>query len=95
MSPIRPAVVASPDYPFTPVDAPVKLDQNEAPDDFPAALKAIALERMAARPWNRYPDLNAEGLAARIAAHEGWPEAGVVPATGSNVLIAQMVASPA
>jgi histidinol-phosphate aminotransferase len=89
---IRPAVVASPDYPFTQVDAPVKLDQNEAPEDFPAALKAIALERLAAMPWHRYPDLNAEGLAARIAAHEGWPEAGVVPATGSNVLIAQMVA---
>jgi histidinol-phosphate aminotransferase len=89
---IRPAVVDSPDYPFTPVDAPVKLDQNEAPEDFPAPLKAIALERLAAMPWHRYPDLNAEGLAARIAAHEGWPEAGVVPATGSNVLIAQMVA---
>ncbi|MEI7446528.1 MAG: histidinol-phosphate transaminase [Burkholderiales bacterium] len=90
--PIRPAVAASPDYPFTPLDAPIKLDQNEAPEDVPASLKALALERLATMPWHRYPDLNAEGLAASIAAHEGWTAAGVVPATGSNVLIAQLVA---
>lgn len=90
-APIRPAVVASPEYPFVPVDAPVKLDQNEAADDFPERLKALALERMAALPWHRYPDLNAETLAATIGAHEGWPASGVVPATGSNVLIALLI----
>jgi histidinol-phosphate aminotransferase len=90
-SPIRSAVVASPDYPFIPVDAPVKLDQNEAAHDFPASLKALALERMAALPWHRYPDLNAETLCAAIGAHEGWPVSGVVPTTGSNVLIALLI----
>jgi histidinol-phosphate aminotransferase len=90
-SPIRPAIVASPDYPFVPVDAPIKLDQNEAAHDFPAPLKALVLERMAALPWHRYPDLNAETLCAAIGAHEGWPASGVVPATGSNVLIALLV----
>lgn len=89
--PIRPAVLAGADYPFVPVDAPVKLDQNEAPDDFPAELKAIALERLAATPWHRYPDLNADALSAAIGAHEGWPASGVVVATGSNVLISLLV----
>ena len=89
--PIRPAVLAGADYPFAPVDAPVKLDQNEAPDDFPAALKAIALERLAAMPWHRYPDLSGDALCRAIAAHEGWPASGVVAATGSNVLIALLV----
>jgi histidinol-phosphate aminotransferase len=48
--PIRTAVLDSPDYPFVPVEAPVKLDQNEAPEDFPADLKAMAALR---RPQRR------------------------------------------
>lgn len=84
---IRPAVRAVPAYPFTPVDVPVKLDQNENPYDFPAELKAEALRRMAERPWNRYPDLHADRLRAAIARFEGWDVSGVVVTPGSNVLI--------
>jgi histidinol-phosphate aminotransferase len=84
--PIRPAVQASPDYPFNPVDAPVKLDQNESAEDFPFDLKALAAERLAALPWNRYPDLHSDALCAAIARHDEW-DGGVVVTTGSNVLI--------
>ena len=84
---VRAAVRAVPAYPYTPTDVPVKLDQNENPYDFPAELKAEALRRMAARPWNRYPDLHADHLRAAIARFEDWPEAGVVVTPGSNVLI--------
>lgn len=89
--PIRTAVLDSPDYPFVPVEAPVKLDQNEAPEDFPADLKAMALARMAQAPWQRYGDLNAESLSRAIGAHDGWPASGVVVATGSNVLISLLI----
>ncbi|PNY80675.1 pyridoxal phosphate-dependent aminotransferase [Deinococcus koreensis] len=84
---IRPAVRAVPAYPFTPIDAAIKLDQNENPYDFPAELKALAAERLLLRPWNRYPDLHADELRRRIAAYEGWDERGVVVTPGSNVLI--------
>lgn len=84
---VRPAIRAVPAYPFTPVDVPVKLDQNESPYDFPANLKALATARMLARPWNRYPDLHGETLGARLAAYENWDPAGVVVTPGSNVLI--------
>lgn len=84
---VRAAVRGVPAYPFTPLDVPIKLDQNENPYDFPEALKAEALRRMAARPWNRYPDLHADELRRRIAAYEGWDEHGVVVTPGSNVLI--------
>lgn len=84
---VRPAVRAVPAYPFTPIDAPIKIDQNESPYDFPPALKALAAQRMLERPWNRYPDLHADELRRRIAAHEGWDERGVVVTPGSNVLI--------
>lgn len=87
-SPIRAAVTASADYPFKPIDAPIKLDQNESPHDFPPHLKAEVQQRLLDLPWNRYPDLNAESLCAAIAAYEGWPASGVVVTTGSNVLIA-------
>lgn len=84
---VRAAVRAVPPYPFTPIDAPIKIDQNESPYDFPAELKALAAERLLARPWNRYPDLHADELRRRIAAYEGWDERGVVVTPGSNVLI--------
>lgn len=89
--PVRAAILASPEYPFTPVDAPVKLDQNECSLDLPAPLKAQVLERLASSDWHRYPDLNGEGLSAAIGAHDGWPAAGTVAVTGSNVLIALLV----
>jgi len=85
--PVRPAVLRSPAYPFTPIDAPIKLDQNESPYDFPEFLKDLALERTRATAWNRYPDLNAETVRRAVAKFENWDERGVVVTTGSNVLI--------
>jgi histidinol-phosphate aminotransferase len=84
---IRKAIVDSAEYPFKYVDAAIKLDQNESPDDFPPELKAEVLRRLSLTPWNRYPDLNAEQLCRQIAEYESWPEEGVVVTTGSNVLI--------
>lgn len=84
---VRQAVQRVPAYPFTPVDVPIKLDQNENPYDFPAELKAEALRRMAQAHWNRYPDLHADTLRDAIARFEGWDAAGVVVTPGSNVLI--------
>jgi histidinol-phosphate aminotransferase len=83
----KPHLSAVADYPYTKHDARVKLDQNESPEDFPADLKARALERLANLPWNRYPELHAEDVRAAIARHEGWPEAGVVLSPGSNLLV--------
>lgn len=83
----KPHLAAVADYPYTKHDARVKLDQNESPEDFPADLKARALERLASLPWNRYPELHAEDVRAAISRHEGWPEAGIVLSPGSNLLV--------
>ncbi|WP_117237256.1 pyridoxal phosphate-dependent aminotransferase [Thermus sediminis] len=74
-------------YPYARVEAPIKLDQNESPFDLPHALKEEALRRMARLPWNRYPEIHAEGLRRRLAALWDWPEEGVVLSPGSNLLI--------
>jgi histidinol-phosphate aminotransferase len=82
----KPHLATVADYPYAKVDAPVKLDQNESPEDFPPDLKARALERLARLPWNRYPELHAEDVRAALARHEGWPEEGIVLSPGSNLL---------
>ncbi len=74
-------------YPYEPLEAPVKLDQNESPFDLPEALKAEALRRLARLPWNRYPEIRAEGLRERLARLLDWPKEGIVLAPGSNLLI--------
>lgn len=87
MNAFKPHLASVADYPYTKVDARLKLDQNESPDDLPPDLKARALERLARTPWNRYPELHAEDVRAAVARHEGWPVEGVVVAPGSNVLV--------
>ncbi len=84
---VREAVRRAPAYPFTPTLAPVKLDQNESGHDFPAALKTLALERLAVADWNRYPDMHADRLRHAIGQQVGWNPDGVVVTPGSNVLI--------
>lgn len=83
---IREEVRALPAYRFTPHPQPVKLDQNEAPDDAPDLGRAVA-ERVAAAAINRYPGLHPVELEGRLAERHGWPADGVVAANGSNVLI--------
>jgi histidinol-phosphate aminotransferase len=84
---LRAEVLGLPAYRFEAHDAAVKLDQNEAPEDLPEALRRSALERLERQPWNRYPELHPQGLAARLGARHAWPAEGVAVAGGSNVLI--------
>ena len=87
MNAFKPHLANVADYPYVKVDARIKLDQNESPEDFPAPLKARALERLASLPWNRYPDLGGEEVRAALSRHEDWPEKGIVLSAGSNLLI--------
>jgi histidinol-phosphate aminotransferase len=88
---VREEVLALPRYHFQARDAAVKLDQNEAPDDVPADLRAAAFERLAATAWNRYPAMHVDDLAARLAERHDWSPEGVVVSPGSNVLIQALV----
>ena len=74
-------------YPYRKVEAAIKLDQNESPWDLPEDLKERALERMRRAPWNRYPDMHAEGIRASVARFLDWPAEGIVVAPGSNFLV--------
>jgi histidinol-phosphate aminotransferase len=86
-NPVREQVRAAPLYPFTPIDAPIKLDQNESPFDVPLEVKREIFKRLEQVSWNRYPEMHSESLKRKIALLEDWDESGVVLAPGSNVLI--------
>jgi len=83
----KPHLASLAPYPYKMVDARVKLDQNESPEELPAAIKERALARLAALHWNRYPDLHGEELRAAVARFADWPAEGVAVAPGSNFLI--------
>ena len=64
-----------------------KINQNEAPSDLDADLKAAILERARARPWHRYPEFTPRSLLDRLATHYDWDAEGLLVGNGSNELI--------
>jgi histidinol-phosphate aminotransferase len=83
----KPHLASLAPYPYRRVEAQVKLDQNESPEDLPAGVRARALERLRDTAWNRYPDLHGEEVRAAVARFAGWPADGVAVAPGSNFLV--------
>lgn len=84
---IRPEVRALRAYRVaTDVDEAAKLDQNESPFDLPVERKRALVEAFLATEWNRYPPDRPHALRARLAAHLGWPEEGLLVGRGSNEL---------
>jgi histidinol-phosphate aminotransferase len=73
-------------------EAAIKLNQNESPYDVPEELKARLGERLASRPWNRYPPFVAEDFIAAVAEATGWRAEGVLVGNGSNELIQALMA---
>lgn len=87
MDPFKPHLSGLAAYPYRKVEAAIKLDQNESPWDLPEDLKERALERMRRAPWNRYPEMHAEGVRSLVARFLEWPAEGIVIAPGSNFLV--------
>ena len=90
---IKPQVRALGAYTLQPIETRIKLNQNENPYDVPAELKARLWERLATRPWNRYPPFVASDFIAAVSEATGWPEAGVLVGNGSNELIQALLAT--
>jgi histidinol-phosphate aminotransferase len=65
----------------------VKANQNEAPWDWPEALKEEALREAMAIPFNRYPPFEEVRLASALGGRWGLPPESVLVANGSNELL--------
>lgn len=84
---VKPAVRALAAYTLAARQAPIKLNQNESPYDFPEALKRRVLDQALERPWSRYPAFDPRELVEALARAAGWRPDGVLAGNGSNELI--------
>ena len=80
-------------YTLKATEARVKLNQNESPWDLPADAKKRILDRVAACPWNRYPDFHPADVLKGIGALHGLPAESVLIGNGSNELIQALFAA--
>ena len=73
------------------LDAPqgitIKLDQNESPWDWPAALKKKITDQLLDEEWNRYPDAMAGAVTAGLADYLAVNPECILTSIGSNHLI--------
>jgi histidinol dehydrogenase len=91
---ILPAVRRQQAYQLTaPPSAPIKLNQNEAPLDLPAATKERLLAKFSGLDWRRYPPFDATPLKAALARADGWRADGVLVGNGSNELLTLLIRS--
>ncbi len=74
-------------YTLEPLEAPIKVNQNENPFGMPAAIKEEVLRRAAAHDWARYPEFVPRTLLEKLADYVGWRADGVLAGNGSNEMI--------
>ncbi|MBC7531272.1 MAG: aminotransferase class I/II-fold pyridoxal phosphate-dependent enzyme [Oligoflexus sp.] len=83
-----PSLIAARPYKL---DAPsgitIKLDQNESPWDWPAALKEKIVRKLVLEDWNRYPDAMALDVTQGLAKYLGVNADCILTSSGSNHLI--------
>jgi histidinol-phosphate aminotransferase len=87
----RATVAAMTAYTLELHEAEVKLNQNESPFDYP--FKAEALDRVAARAWNLYPDFESTTLRTALAETYGYEAGNILVGNGSNELLAAAIAA--
>jgi histidinol-phosphate aminotransferase len=85
----RAAVAAMTAYTLELNEAPIKLNQNESPYDFP--FKQQALAAIADRAWNIYPDFESAALRTALAKAYALTPENVLVGNGSNELLAAAV----
>ena len=78
-------------YTLDPIDAPIKINQNENPFGIPQAIKDEVLRRAAAHDWARYPKFIPTRLHENLAAYTGWRADGVMAGNGSNEMIQSVI----
>lgn len=89
---LKAGVRALPAYTLDSSHCARKLNQNESPDDLPAALKQRIVAAVESAPWHRYPAFVPHALLERLADHYGWIPEGILVGNGSNELIQAVLA---
>jgi histidinol-phosphate aminotransferase len=74
-------------YHLEPIQARVKVNQNENPYDVPEEIKQEVLARFSRAAWSRYPPFVPADLHAALAAHYGVGANDVLAGNGSNEVL--------
>jgi histidinol-phosphate aminotransferase len=78
-------------YTLNPLEAPVKINQNENPFGMPKAIREEIIQRALSSDWARYPDFVPTRLLEKLSEYTGWPAAGIMAGNGSNEMIQSVV----
>jgi len=90
---IKPNVRAITAYTLAPLEAPIKVNQNENPFGMPREIKEEVMRRAMKQDWARYPDFVPTSLLKKLADYAGWRADGVMAGNGSNEMIQSVVNS--
>lgn len=90
---IRPNVRAISPYTLAPLEARIKINQNENPFGMPVAIKQEVCRRALEHDWARYPDFVPTSLLKKMADYAGWIPEGVMAGNGSNEMIQSVINS--
>src|SRR5262245_61424581 len=90
---IKPNVRAIAAYTLAPLEAPIKINQNENPFGMPRQIKEEVLRRVMGRDWARYPEFTPTSLLKKLARYAGWQVDGLMAGNGSNEMIQSVVNS--
>jgi histidinol-phosphate aminotransferase len=90
---IKPNVRAITAYTLAPLDAPIKINQNENPFGMPREIKEEVLRRAMKHDWARYPEFVPTSLLKKLADYTGWRATGIMAGNGSNEMIQSVVNS--
>lgn len=80
-------------YTLAPLEAPIKINQNENPFGMPDEIKREVLRRASEHDWARYPEFVPATLIEKLAGYAGWRPDGVMAGNGSNEMIQSVVNS--
>jgi histidinol-phosphate aminotransferase len=80
-------------YTLAPLEAPIKINQNENPFGTPAVIKDEVLRRARLHDWARYPDFTPTSLLEKLADYVGWAPQGIMAGNGSNEMIQSVLNS--
>src|SRR5262249_40362055 len=90
---IKPNVRSISAYTLAPLEAPIKINQNENPFGMPIELKEKVMMRAMHHDWARYPEFVPRSLLEKLADYAGWIPEGVMAGNGSNEMIQSVVNS--
>lgn len=84
---LKKGVLNNKEYTLKTINSPIKLNQNESPNDIPGNIKNIIIDKLKNKKWNIYPEFIPEELYKKIAKYYKLKKENIILGNGSNEMI--------